>query len=281
MAVVIGLDIGGTKIMIAAANREGSILRRARAATSTSLETDMENINNMIAEVSAGEEILGMGAAIGGPLDWERGIVSPLHQPAWRNVPLKSMMEARWDCPFHVDVDTNAAALGEYRWGEVPAGRFLFLTLSTGMGGGFLVDGQIYRGKEGAHPEVGHQSIHFRCSNPAAVRCECGVPDCLEALVSGNGIRRIYGKVAEDLDQDEWEEVAYNLGQGLRNMAALYAPEVIRIGGGVAVGGGESFIEAARRVMEDHLKLVPSPQVGLSHLGYDTALHGAIALAMR
>jgi predicted NBD/HSP70 family sugar kinase len=241
----------------------------------------MENINNMIAEVSAGEEILGMGAAIGGPLDWDRGIVSPLHQPAWRNVPLKTMMEARWNCPFHVDVDTNVAALGEYRWGEVPAGRFLYLTLSTGMGGGFLVDGQIYRGKEGAHPEVGHQSIHFRCSNPAAVQCECGITDCLEALVSGNGIRRIYGKPAETLEQDEWEEVAYNLGQGLRNMATLYAPDVIRIGGGVAVGGGERFIEAGRRVMEDNLKLVPPPQVGLSHLGYDTALHGAISLAMR
>jgi predicted NBD/HSP70 family sugar kinase len=281
MAVVIGLDIGGTKIMVAAANQEGSILRRARAATSTRLETDMENINNMIDEVSAGEEILGMGAAIGGPLDWDRGIVSPLHQPAWRNVPLKTMMEARWNCPFHVDVDTNVAALGEYRWGEVPAGRFLYLTLSTGMGGGFLVDGQIYRGKEGAHPEVGHQSIHFRCSNPAAVQCECGVTDCLEALVSGNGIRRIYGKPAETLEQDEWEEVAYNLGQGLRNMATLYAPDVIRIGGGVAVGGGERFIEAGRRVMEDNLKLVPPPQVGLSHLGYDTALHGAISLAMR
>lgn len=281
MAVVVGLDIGGTKIMVASADGQGNILRRARTATSMSLEIDLENINNMVAEVSADEEILGMGAAIGGPLDWEEGIVSPLHQPAWRNVPLKTIMEARWDCPFHVDVDTNVAALGEYRWGDVPAGRFLYLTLSTGLGGGFLIDGQIYRGKDGAHPEVGHQSIHFHCTNPSAVHCECGAPDCLEALISGNGIRRIYGKPAEALSTEEWQEVTYNLGQGLRNMAALYAPDVIRIGGGVAVGGGESFIEAARRVMEDHLKLVPSPQVGLSHLGYDTALHGAIALAMR
>jgi predicted NBD/HSP70 family sugar kinase len=280
MSVFIGLDIGGTKIMVASADREGNILQRVRTDTSLSLEEDLKNINSMIQEVAAQEKILGMGAAIGGPLDWERGIVSPLHQPAWRNVPLKSIMERRWSCPFQVDVDTNAAALAEYRWGGLSADRFLYLTLSTGMGGGFLVGGQIYRGRDGAHPEVGHQSIHFRCSNPSAVECECGVPDCLEALVSGNGIRRIYGKPAESLNAEEWQEVAYNLGQGLRNLAALYTPDVIRIGGGVAVGGGKSFIAEARRVMEEHLRLVPAPRVELSQLGYDTALQGAIALAL-
>lgn len=279
MTVFIGLDIGGTKIMVAAADREGNILRRARADTSTSLETDLANIHRMIAEVASAEEIMGMGAAIGGPLDWEQGIVSPLHQPAWQNVPLKAMMESKWGCAFRVDVDTNVAAVGEYRWGGILAKRFLYLTLSTGMGGGFLVDGQIYRGQDGAHPEVGHQSINFRSSNLRAVQCECGAPDCLEALVSGNGIRRIYGKPAEALTSQERDEVAYNLGQGLRNMAVLYAPDLIRIGGGVAVGGGENFIHAAKIVMEEHLKLVPAPQVELSRLGYDTALRGAIAVA--
>ncbi|MGB8981614.1 MAG: ROK family protein [Anaerolineales bacterium] len=280
MEVYVGLDIGGTKIMVAAADREGHELRRVRTATATTLEEDLANLNRMIAEVTANDQIKGMGAAIGGPLDWERGIVSPLHQPAWRNIPLKEIMESKWGCPFRVDVDTNVAAVGEYHWGGVAAPRFLYLTLSTGMGGGLLVDGKIYRGQDGAHPEVGHQSIPFRCANPAAVQCECGAPDCLEALVSGNGIRRIYGKPAEELNVAEWEEVAYNLGQGLRNMAALYAPDLIRLGGGVAVGGGERFIEAARQVMGEHLKLVPPPRVELSRLGYDTALRGAIAMAL-
>src|SRR5829696_8596453 len=105
--MLIGLDIGGTKIMVAAADREGTILRRTRTATSSTLEEDLANINSMIAEVAAEDEIMGMGAAIGGPLDWEQGIVSPLHQPAWRDIPLKAMMESRWGCSFHVDVDTN------------------------------------------------------------------------------------------------------------------------------------------------------------------------------
>jgi predicted NBD/HSP70 family sugar kinase len=221
-----------------------------------------------------------MGAAIGGPLDWERGIVSPLHQPAWRNVPLKQIMEERWNCPFYVDVDTNVAALGEYHFANLHANRFLYLTISTGMGGGFLIDGKIYRGKDGIHPEAGHQSIPFRCSNPSGVYCECGAPDCLEALVSGNGIRRIYGKPAEELNSVEWCEVAYNLGQGLRNLAVLYAPDVVRLGGGVVIGGGEIFLNQTYEVMKTHLYLVPAPEVSVSHLGYDTALMGAIAIAI-
>jgi predicted NBD/HSP70 family sugar kinase len=148
------------------------------------------------------------------------------------------------------------------------------------MGGGFLVDGKVYRGLDGAHPEIGHQSIPYRCANPAGMRCECGAPDCLEALISGNGIRRIYGKPAEELNPNEWEEVTYNLGQGLRNLAAIYAPDEIRIGGGIATGGGETFIANAAQVMRDHLKLVPAPRVSLSRLGYDTALVGAVSIAI-
>jgi glucokinase len=280
MGIYIGLDIGGTKFMVAAATAEGKILRRVRAETTQSLQEDLALLNGMAEEVAGGEQVLGMGAAIGGPLDWRQGIVSPLHQPAWRGVPLKALMEERWDCPFFVDVDTNIAALGEYYFGQVSARRFLYLTLSTGMGGGFLVDGKIFRGANDAHPEVGHQSIPYRCANPAGIQCECGAPDCLEAIISGNGIRRIYGKPAEKLNPDEWSEVAYNLGQGLRNLAAIYAPDTIRLGGGVAMGGGQAFLDLACRVMAEHLKIVSLPQVNLSSLGYDTALLGAIAVAI-
>jgi glucokinase len=148
------------------------------------------------------------------------------------------------------------------------------------MGGGFLLNGKIYRGTGGAHPEAGHQSVNFRVSYPDRVSCECGAPDCLEALISGNAIRRIYHKPAEMLDSSEWQEVAFNLGQGLRNLAVIYAPDLIRLGGGVAIGGGERLIATARQVMLDHLKLVPAPVIELSRLGYDTALIGAVFLAI-
>lgn len=279
MGVYIGLDIGGTKFMVAAAGEDGSPLKRVRESTKEHWKDDLELLNRMINQVAEGEPILGIGAAIGGPLDWENGIVSPLHQPTWREIPLKAIMEERWGCSFYVDVDTNVAALGEYAVSSPKPHSLLYITLSTGMGGGFIVEGKIYRGADGVHPEIGHQVIPYRCSNPEAVQCECGVRDCLEALISGNAIRRIYGKPAEELDDKEWEEVGYNLGQGLRNLTVIYAPREIRLGGGVAVGGGERLLRTAKNVMETHLNLVPPPVVSLSRLGYDTALMGALTIA--
>ncbi|KAB8145524.1 ROK family protein [Chloroflexia bacterium SDU3-3] len=280
MDVLVGLDIGGTKLLVAAADRSGAILRRAQRPTPLALDAGLAALHELIAEVCGDDQIVAIGAAAGGPLDYERGVVSPLHQPKWRDVPLKQLFERAYGCPFAVDVDANVAALGEYRWGGEPVDRLLYLTLSTGMGGGLVVDGQIYRGARGEHPEVGHQAIPFRCAHPERVRCECGLDDCLEALISGNAIRRIYERPAEQLAPDEWAEVAYNLGQGLRNMATFYAPDVIALGGGVAVGGGAVLVDAAARHMADHLRLVQPPNVRLSTLGYDTALYGTIALAL-
>ena len=98
--------------------------------------------------------------------------------------------------------------------------------------------------------------------------------------MSGNGIRRIYGKPAECLNEQEWDEVVYNLGQGLRNLAAIYLPDVIVLGGGVVFGRGEKLVASANKVMETHLRIVPVPRLRLSQLGYDTALFGAIAVAI-
>lgn len=279
MAVYVGLDIGGTKLMVVAADAGGTMLGRTRRETPPGPDDGLEVLHAMISRVCGSNEIAGMGAAVGGPLDREQGTVSPLHQPGWLNVPLGQIMEERWHCPCHVDVDTNAAALGEYAALERKPGRFLYVTLSTGMGGGFLVDGEVYRGAGGAHPEVAHQSINYHCAHPERISCECGAADCVEALVSGNGIRRVYGKPAEELSEPEWSEVAHNLGQGLRNAAALLVPDLIVLGGGVALGGGDRLMAQARDVMAAGLKIVPMPQVCLSCLGQDTALAGALVLA--
>jgi predicted NBD/HSP70 family sugar kinase len=281
MSMVIGLDIGGTKLMVAAADESGRERKRVKSPTPDDLEEGLQRLHDMIKEVSAGERITSIGAAIGGPLDWQTGVVSPLHQPGWRQVPLKDIFETQYGCPFFVDVDTNVAALGEWTFGGEKSARFLYMTVSTGIGGGFLVDGQIYRGKDGAHPEIGHQSIPYHSAHPERIRCECGAPDCLEALVSGNGIRRLYGKPAQDLTAGEWDEVSTHLAQGLRNLTAILCPDVIVLGGGVAVGGGEPLIKNVERKLVRSLFIVPPPRVRLSHLGYDTALKGTLALAVR
>ena len=282
MNIYIGLDIGGTKLMVAAANEKGKIIRECPPAfTPAGLDEGIAQLQAMTDTMRRDDTILGIGASAGGPLDYRTGIVSPLHQPSWRNVPLKDIFETKYGCPFSVDVDTNAAALAEAEACDIVPERLLYITLSTGMGGGFIVDGELYRGSGGAHAEAGHQTIPFICDHPERVQCECGAPDCLEALVSGNAIRRIYGKPAEELDDREWKQVAYNLGLGLRNLAVLYVPTEIAIGGGVAVGGNNKLLPEAERVMRQRLFLTPPPKVRLSRLNYLTALHGAIALARR
>jgi glucokinase len=274
MDVVVALDIGGTKILAAAAGPDGVPLRTLRRPTPSSLEEGLRLLSSLARECAAGASIRSIGASVGGPLDWKEGIVSPLHQPAWRAVPLKALLEKEFGCPFAVDVDTNVAALGEWRARDRQPRRLLYLTISTGMGGGFVVDGQLYRGAKGEHPEVAHQWVG------GDARCECGALGCLEERVSGNGIRRRFGRPAETLTDAEWAEVGLDLGRGLRSMVTLLAPDVIAVGGGVAIGAGERLLGPAREEAAASLKLLPLPPLELSALGYDTSLRGALALAL-
>lgn len=155
----IALDIGGTKFMAAAINDQRKIVSREKVDTPKSLEEGLTLLKNLTYQVSKNSKIISIGASAGGPLNHATGIVSPLHFPEWRNVPLKAIMEEEFKVPFNVDVDTNAAALAEYKFSNNPVDRLLYVTLSTGLGGGFIIDGEIYRGTNGSHPEVGHQVV--------------------------------------------------------------------------------------------------------------------------
>jgi glucokinase len=285
MALYIGIDIGGTKMMVAAAGSDfgaghRQILRRCKEMTPLGLQAGLDQLFAMVDAMAAGEKILGIGMSIGGPIDLVAGTVSPLNQPEWRDVPLKQLMEARYGCAFHYGVDTDVAAEAEYYLAGLTVARFLYVTISTGVGGGFLLDGKVYRGIGGIHPEVGHQSLAARCEHPERVLCGCGNRDCLEALVSGSGIARVYGKPAQDLEADEWDEVAFNLSQGLRNMIMLLAPDLIVLGGGVTTGGGQFFLEKTYAYLRENLTLAILPEIRISELGYDTALLGAIQLTI-
>jgi predicted NBD/HSP70 family sugar kinase len=279
MEVFLSLDIGGTKILAAAADRDGVVRKTQRAWTPASLEEGLPLLKSLVRTCAGEAKILSMGASIGGPLDFRTGVVSPLHQPEWRAVPLKALMEREFGCPFHVDVDTNVAALGEWTAHRKESRRLLYLTISTGMGGGFIVDGRIYRGAQGEHPEVAHQGVPSK-GGFGSVPCECGAQGCLESLVSGNGLRRLYGKPPERLSTEEWAQVGAHLGEGLRNLVTILVPDLISLGGGVALGAGERLLEPARKVAASSLKLVPFPRLELSCLGPETALRGGLVLAM-
>lgn len=277
----VAIDIGGTKTIVAAMSAERELLERRRIDTPLTPQEGLSAIAALVSEVAAGRAIRGMGVSAGGPLECRTGVISPLNLPKWRNVPVKAALEDRFGTAVSVDVDTNAAALAEFRFASPECTRLLYVTVSTGVGGGFILDGSIYRGGQGSHPEVGHQAIPARIPRGGSVRCACGAAGCLEAIVSGAAIQKIYGVTADKLSTAQWDEVAYNLGQGLRNMAVIYAPSLIALGGGVTIGGGQRFLEGARAVVQEELKIVPLPEIKVSALGYDTALFGALALAMQ
>lgn len=275
----IGLDIGGTKFTAVAADGSGKITCRLREKTPLDLAAGLELLHRMVAELLGSASPQAIGAAIGGPLEWPEGIVSPLHQPEWRQLPLKRIMEEKWQCPFEVDVDTNVAALAEYEADKTRPTRLLYMTVSTGIGQGLCLDGELYRGGlHHTHPEIGHQKIMIAAK---PVPCDCGAFNCLSALVCGSGIEQLYGKKAEQLNDREWEEVNSRLGLGLANATLFYAPDVIALGGGVVAGGGEKMLARLNEVVRSEVKIIPPPQIRLSLCGHDAPLLGALCLARR
>jgi len=283
MEEFVGIDLGGTKTMVACF-KDGKITRRVMEKTPINLNDGIEMLTRMVREVSSSPSAI--GCACGGPLDYRSGVVSPLHMPQWRNVPLKEIIEKEFGCPFYVDVDTNAAAIGEYFFGGAHKYRnFIYITLSTGMGAGKLIDGKIYRGM--GHPEMAHQSFSItlkkasKTFDTASHLCECGAKGCLESFISGNAIHAIYGRRAEDItDEETINEIATNFGEGLRNIIALHSPDGIFVGGGVAYGLGRKLLGPATDAAKRNLKIVPFPNIEIASLGYDSALMGAVALAI-
>lgn len=279
--LIVSLDIGGTKTMIGAFDQDGQLKAHLKETTPIPLEEGIKLIKKSIRQLVGTNEIIAIGASAGGPLDYKEGVLSGLHNPEWNEVPLKKILEEEFKCPFFVEVDTDAAALAEYYFGSHKnSQRLMYVTISTGVGGGFILDGKIYRGHKDSHPEVGHQSGNFILPKEQKAPCKCGSINCLEAIISGSGIETIYKKKADSLNPNEWKILGHNLGEGLRNIATMYAPEVIILGGGVTIGGGDYFIESAKETLSKTLKIVPVPEVSLSTLGYNTALWGGYAITL-
>lgn len=191
--LVIGIDLGGTQIRVAVL-RGAHIL--ARAATLTGEDPTPERVlPRMFATVQqaldeAGvelEAIVGIGVASPGPLDNRTGtIYAPPNLPAWTDVPLRTHLEEQYHKPVFVENDANAAALGEYLFGAGQGCRnMVYLTVSTGIGGGVIVDGKLLEGTNGSAAELGHMTIDWH-----GERCPCGNIGCLEALASGTAIAR-------------------------------------------------------------------------------------------
>lgn len=310
----VGIDLGGTYTKLALVDTKGRVSHRAKLST-TAYGTRAGLVAAIVAEVRSVLErarlspknISGVGIGVPGTVDFKRGWVYNLtNVPGWKNTPLKRMLESKLGLPVLVDNDVNLMALGEYRFG---AGRgaenLVCITLGTGVGGGIIIDGRLYRGSAYSAGEVGHMPL-----KEEGLPCGCGGYGCLERYVGNRyivdelkrKIRRgnptiikklinndlsaltpeVISKAAlkgDRLSIDFWNTVGERIGVTLAGIVNLLNPDRIIIGGGVA-DAGDPLFKSIRNTVDERAMPVPGKAVKIlkAKLGNDAGIIGAAAL---
>jgi glucokinase len=257
---VLGLDIGGTKIAAGVVDAAGHVHSfavepsRADEGPEGTLERLFALGRRAVDESGLDwPAIEAVGIGCGGPLDAERGVlIAPPHLPGWRDVPVSELAVRAFARPVTLENDATAAAAGEHRWGAGAGLRnMVYLTISTGVGGGAVVDGDLFRGARGNGGELGHVTVDWH-----GRRCRgCGRRGCLEAYVSGTSIAEraqeaglpfhtseLVAAAARDGDPGAraiWDETVEALACGLVSIVNLFEPELVVLGGGVTRSGAQ------------------------------------------
>jgi glucokinase len=263
---VLGLDIGGTKIAAGVVDADGGVHGFVRAPSAQSSEEGVPRLFELgrRAVAESGLEIDAVGIGCGGPLDSANGVlIAPLHLPGWTEVPIAQLAREAFGVPAVLDNDATAGAAGEHRFGAGRGTRdMVYLTISTGVGGGVVIDGEVHRARSGNGGELGHVTVDWR-----GRRCRgCGRRGCLEAYCSGTSIAEraeeagMHGATAADVAQAAragntiaariWDETCEALACGITSIANLFEPEVVVLGGGVVRTGEQLLGPVRERVGE-------------------------------
>ncbi len=303
---ILAFDFGGTKLSVAVINGVPTNERPRRLEVRRAFTPDGADATYELAatlrlarELLAGRAPAAVGVSFGGPVDYPRGLVRLSHHVrGWQGVPLRDVLVREFGCPAVVDNDANVAALGEHRFG---AGRgvddLMYVTVSTGVGGGWVLGGRPWRGHDGMAGEIGHTVV-----DPAGPLCLCGKRGCVERLASGpymaadyeeergrrgegeKGGRRMTGKdmaeaavAGDETAREILLRGAWALGVGLGNAANLINPQRFVLGGGVTKSGELWWEEVRRAARETALPEVLFDVVPAT-LGDDAPLWGAVAL---
>ncbi len=316
MHLLIGIDIGGTNIKLALMDEKAHI-KAKRIFSTSQFRNKNALINELVKEIEAllfehsvpRKNLLGIGIGAPGIVDIRTGTVHVLTNiPNWREVPLGDILKKRLRIPVFVDNDVNVMALGELRFG---AGRgvrnMLCITLGTGVGGGLILDGKLYRGSSYAAGEFGHVPINIE-----GPKCGCGSYACVEAYVGNsylvrdvvarirNGERTMITKLAggeaskitakmigiaarrgDRFARKVWVDAGNKIGIGLTGVVNLLNVEKIVVGGGVAEAGKALFDSIKDTVAARAMKL-PAKTVKIvkAKLGYDAGVIGAATLVL-
>ncbi|MBK9170781.1 MAG: ROK family protein [Bryobacterales bacterium] len=278
--LTLAIDIGGTKYAMALFDDQTMVCRESH-------QTDrVRGRDWMVAQVVAIARqwqtqwpIDRCGIGFGGPVHFaEQRVALSTHVGGWRDFHLPTWIQEQLDVPAIMDNDANVGALGEAFYGSGRGYPSLFyMTLSTGIGGGFCVNGEIWRGADSYAGEIGHI-----CIQPDGPECGCGARGCLERLCSGLWLQRDHGKPASELLQDPEFASRYvvDLARGVKTCIMLLNPSRIVIGGGISKAGDALFVplreELHRQITDWSSARI---DVAQAELGDDSVLYGALRLA--
>jgi glucokinase len=309
--LILALDFGGTKHAAAIVRRgekEWLAHRRAFSPPNADASKDIEIMRSLIHDLMPDAKPDAIGISFGGPVDATTGTIRLSHHvQGWENLPLRQILEAEFNVPVGVDNDANVAALGEHRFGAgIGYDSLLYITVSTGVGGGWILNGQPWRGTEGMAGEIGHMVVE-----PNGPLCLCGKKGCVERLASGpymaqdvqaelqqqpqcgqllrtlvdNNLNAITGQVisqaadsGDKLAIQILERAGWAIGVGLGNVANLINPQLFVLGGGVTQAGSH-FWEPVRRVARETALPEINFQITPAALGDQAPLWGGVALA--
>lgn len=295
----LGVDIGGTKIAIAAVDGAGTIV--ASDVIPTEAELGFDRAVGRISDTAerllerAGwskASLVGVGVGCTGPVSAQRGIINnPYTLPTWIDCDIVSALGARFDRPLYLENDADAAVLGECFAGSARGHRsVVMLTLGTGVGGGVVIDGTVLRGTQGEHPELGHVPI-----DPTGPRCYCGTNGCLESIASGTAIsaagqaaglensREVFAKAAkgDPLAAAIVARAVAALGMATWTILHTFMPELIVLGGGVIDEHYDLFAPAVESQIAKATMVPPQgTRVVKAQLSNSAGIVGAASLAL-
>lgn len=314
MTLILALDFGGTKLAAALVNigsRKWLRYERRLSPANADASTDLEIMRSLIYSLLEDTKPAAIGVSFGGPVDASTGTVRLSHHVAgWENIPLKELLEEEFGVSVGVDNDANVAALGEHCFGAGQGYDSLFyITVSTGVGGGWILNGQPWRGAGGMAGEIGHIVV-----DPAGPVCLCGKRGCVERFASGpymvQNVREILeneppkrqrrevlrglvgdnltlltgqlvseaAATGDDLAKEVLYKAAWALGVGIGNVANLMNPQRFVLGGGVTKAG-EDFWRVVRQVARETALPEVDFEIVPAVLGDDAPLWGGVAIA--
>jgi glucokinase len=275
----LAVDIGGTKMALAIVDESGSLLWSSATPTPPNGSADevWNALTALIDSVPRDHRCRWCGVGCGGPMSDGGDKVSPLNIPGWRDFPLRSRLAQRTGLDTWVDNDAKALALGEgWVGGARGCDDYLSMVVSTGVGGGIVLDGRLLDGRLGNAGHIGHVIVE-----PDGRDCVCGGRGCLEAEASGPSIEAITGRPAAEAGPGVVARTGRLVGRAVASVANLLDLDLVTVAGSVALGFGAAFFEAAQAELSARALLPFSARCRIvpSSLGRDGPLVGAAAVA--